>query len=153
MKSDFDFEEEIRLIENLMYDNLSPRPPEEFNAEIANTIIESIPSSFIPIQDNDSQREEIKIVTNTDDVLPPVAIDKLECLNPNDKFDVSNDEDVNYYSFMFVIYLEMFPLLHSAESEDTIFNPGFTPHRLKFFLCSDSYPGPKDLHILSLRLV
>nr|GEX99325.1 hypothetical protein [Tanacetum cinerariifolium] len=55
-----------------------------------------------------------------------VAIDKLECLNPNDKFDVLNDEDVNYYSFMFVIYLEMFLLLHSAESEDTIFNPGIS---------------------------
>nr|GFA50752.1 hypothetical protein [Tanacetum cinerariifolium] len=33
-----------------------------------------------------------------------VAIDKLECLNPNDKFDVLNDEDVNFVPFMFVIY-------------------------------------------------
>nr|GFC56977.1 hypothetical protein [Tanacetum cinerariifolium] len=39
-KSDFDFEEEIRLIENLMYDNSSPRPPEELNAKIADTIVE-----------------------------------------------------------------------------------------------------------------
>nr|GEX83047.1 hypothetical protein [Tanacetum cinerariifolium] len=31
-ESDFDFEEEIRLIENLMYDNSSPRPPKELNA-------------------------------------------------------------------------------------------------------------------------
>nr|GEV60593.1 hypothetical protein [Tanacetum cinerariifolium] len=69
-KSDFNFEEEIRLIENLLYDNSSPRPPEELNAQIANTIVESIPSSLIPVQDNDSQREEIDIVTNTD-VLPP----------------------------------------------------------------------------------
>nr|GFB58159.1 hypothetical protein [Tanacetum cinerariifolium] len=36
-----------------------------------NTIVKSIPSSLIPIQDNDSQWEEIDIVTNTDDVLPP----------------------------------------------------------------------------------
>nr|GEY14055.1 hypothetical protein [Tanacetum cinerariifolium] len=70
-KSDFDFEEEICLIENLMYDNSSPRPPEELNAEIANTTVESIPSSLIPVQDNESQREEIDIVTNTDEVLPP----------------------------------------------------------------------------------
>nr|GEV20925.1 hypothetical protein [Tanacetum cinerariifolium] len=48
-KSDFDFEEEIRLIENLLYDNSFPRPPKEFNAEI----------------------EEIDIVTSSDDVLPP----------------------------------------------------------------------------------
>nr|GEZ12924.1 hypothetical protein [Tanacetum cinerariifolium] len=69
IKSNLDFKEEICLIENLLYDNSSPRPPEELNAEIANIIVESFPSLPIPIQDNDSQREEIDIVTNTDDVL------------------------------------------------------------------------------------
>nr|GEZ12631.1 hypothetical protein [Tanacetum cinerariifolium] len=69
-ESNFDFEEEIRFIENLLYDNSSPRPPEELNAEIANTIVESFPSLPIPVQDGDSQREEINIVTETDDVLP-----------------------------------------------------------------------------------
>nr|GEV03888.1 hypothetical protein [Tanacetum cinerariifolium] len=56
-KSDFDFEEEIRLIENLLYDNSFPRSPEELNAKIADTIIESISLLPIPVQD--------------DDVLPP----------------------------------------------------------------------------------
>nr|GFC64329.1 hypothetical protein [Tanacetum cinerariifolium] len=69
-KFDFDFEEEIRLIENLIYDNSFSRPPEELNAEIADTIIESIPLP-IPVQDGNSQQEEIDIVTETDDVLPP----------------------------------------------------------------------------------
>nr|GEU91890.1 reverse transcriptase domain-containing protein [Tanacetum cinerariifolium] len=69
-EADFDVEEEIRLIENLMYDNSFLRPPEELNAEIANTIVKSIPSSIISVQDNDSQREEIDIVTNTDELLP-----------------------------------------------------------------------------------
>nr|GEV39808.1 hypothetical protein [Tanacetum cinerariifolium] len=36
----------------------------------ANTIVESLPSYLIPVQDNDSQREEIDIVTNTDELLP-----------------------------------------------------------------------------------
>nr|GFA76758.1 hypothetical protein [Tanacetum cinerariifolium] len=36
----------------------------------ANSIIESIPSPLIPIQDNESQREEIDIVTSTDELLP-----------------------------------------------------------------------------------
>nr|GEY73390.1 hypothetical protein [Tanacetum cinerariifolium] len=71
MEADFNFEEEIRLIENLLYDNSSPRPPEELNAEIDDTIVESLPSSPIPVQDGDSQREEIDIVTETDNVLPP----------------------------------------------------------------------------------
>nr|GEZ82478.1 reverse transcriptase domain-containing protein [Tanacetum cinerariifolium] len=41
------------------------------NAEIADTIIESLPSLPIPLQDGDSQREEIDNVTKTVDVLPP----------------------------------------------------------------------------------
>nr|GEY14966.1 hypothetical protein [Tanacetum cinerariifolium] len=71
IESDFDFEEEIHLIENLLYDNSSPRPPKELNAEIAETIIESLPLLPIPVEDSDSQREEIDIITSTDDVLPP----------------------------------------------------------------------------------
>nr|GFC51617.1 hypothetical protein [Tanacetum cinerariifolium] len=47
---------------------INPRPRPTVNA---NTNVESIPSSLIPIQDNDSQREDIDIVTNMDDVLPP----------------------------------------------------------------------------------
>nr|GFC71677.1 hypothetical protein [Tanacetum cinerariifolium] len=47
---------------------INPRPCPTVNA---NTIVESFLSSLIPIQDNDSQREEIDIVTNTDELLPP----------------------------------------------------------------------------------
>nr|GEV43831.1 reverse transcriptase domain-containing protein [Tanacetum cinerariifolium] len=47
---------------------INPRPRPTVNA---NTIVNSIPSSLIPVQDNDSQRKEIDIVTNTNDVLPP----------------------------------------------------------------------------------
>nr|GEZ10455.1 putative reverse transcriptase domain-containing protein [Tanacetum cinerariifolium] len=60
LKSNFDFVEEIRLIENLLYYNSFPRPSEELNAEIADTIIESIPLP-IPVQDDNSQQEEIDI--------------------------------------------------------------------------------------------
>nr|GEX92082.1 hypothetical protein [Tanacetum cinerariifolium] len=44
-ESDFDLEEEICLVENLLYDNSSPRPPEELNAEIVDTIVESLSPS------------------------------------------------------------------------------------------------------------
>nr|GEY46233.1 hypothetical protein [Tanacetum cinerariifolium] len=67
----FDLEEEIRLVENLLYDNSSPRPPEELNVEIANTINKTLPTSPIPVEDSDSFREEIDIFTGTDDLLPP----------------------------------------------------------------------------------
>nr|GEY53209.1 hypothetical protein [Tanacetum cinerariifolium] len=65
------FNEEIRLIKSLLYDNSSPRSPKELNVEIADTIVESIPSLPILVQDGNSQREEINIVTETDDILPP----------------------------------------------------------------------------------
>nr|GEU82404.1 hypothetical protein [Tanacetum cinerariifolium] len=47
---------------------INPRPHPTVNA---NTNVESIPSLPIPVQDNDSQQEEIDIITSTDDVLPP----------------------------------------------------------------------------------
>nr|GEX94520.1 hypothetical protein [Tanacetum cinerariifolium] len=58
--------EYISRMEMLFTINPLPRPVVN-----ANTIFESIPSSLIPVQDNDSQREEIDIVTNTDELLPP----------------------------------------------------------------------------------
>ncbi|GKC06146.1 hypothetical protein Tco_0997756, partial [Tanacetum coccineum] len=70
-KADFDLEEEIRFIENLLYDNSSPRPPEELNLEIANTILESPSPSPIPIEDSDSHIEEINLFLVSDDSMPP----------------------------------------------------------------------------------
>ncbi|GJW38490.1 reverse transcriptase domain-containing protein [Tanacetum coccineum] len=60
-KADFDPEEEIRLIEELLYDNSSPRPPEESNSEISNATIESSSPSPIPVEDSDSLMEEIDL--------------------------------------------------------------------------------------------
>nr|GEX57988.1 hypothetical protein [Tanacetum cinerariifolium] len=44
----------------------------------------------------------------------------------SDEFDVSNDENDDYFSFMFLIYSKVFSFLLSAESEDTIFDPGIS---------------------------
>ncbi|GJS74904.1 reverse transcriptase domain-containing protein [Tanacetum coccineum] len=70
-KADFDLEEEIRLIENLSYDNSSPRPPKELNAEIFDTIVESLTPSLIPVEDSDSRTEEIDLFLDFDDSMPP----------------------------------------------------------------------------------
>nr|GEV17057.1 hypothetical protein [Tanacetum cinerariifolium] len=213
LKFDFDFEEEICLIENLLYDNSFPRPPEEHNAEIVDTIIESIPLPIL-VQDGNSQQEEINIVTKTDDMLPPSDdndddlsndsllgeadlflfddsippgienvvddpegdIHFLEELLINDSIlshesfdssfednpsisrpppeppddeldlepdsgkdilavvnkDVSDDENDDYFMFVirfflpYFVFPEISPLLLSAESEDTIFDPGIS---------------------------
>ncbi|GJT08729.1 hypothetical protein Tco_0843191 [Tanacetum coccineum] len=70
-KADFDLEEEIRLVENLLYDNSSPRPPEELNLEIADTILESLSQFPILVEDNDSHMEEIDLFLATNDSMPP----------------------------------------------------------------------------------
>ncbi|GJT87456.1 hypothetical protein Tco_1069173 [Tanacetum coccineum] len=49
-ETDFDPEEDIRLVEKLLYDNSSPRPPEELNSEISDAMIESFSPSPIPIE-------------------------------------------------------------------------------------------------------
>ncbi|GJS05717.1 hypothetical protein Tco_0322225 [Tanacetum coccineum] len=65
-----EYEEYISLLERLLYDNSSPRPPEDFHAN-PNTIIESLPTFPIPVEDSDSLREEIDIFPGPDDSIPP----------------------------------------------------------------------------------
>ncbi|GJY01072.1 hypothetical protein Tco_0359224 [Tanacetum coccineum] len=52
-ETDFDPEEDIHLVEKLLYDNSSPRPPEEFNFENSDAIIDSFSPSPIPVEDRD----------------------------------------------------------------------------------------------------
>ncbi|GJR17510.1 hypothetical protein Tco_0966037 [Tanacetum coccineum] len=70
-KADFDPEEEIRLVEKLLYDNSSPRPPEEFNSKISDAVIEFFSPSSIPVEGSDSLMEEIDIFLTLDDSMPP----------------------------------------------------------------------------------
>ncbi|GJW43666.1 hypothetical protein Tco_0072465, partial [Tanacetum coccineum] len=56
--ADFDPEGDISLVDKLLYDNSSPRPLEELNSEISDTMIESFSSSPIPVKDSDSFMEE-----------------------------------------------------------------------------------------------
>nr|GEV33527.1 hypothetical protein [Tanacetum cinerariifolium] len=60
-------EEYISLMEKLLTMNSFPRPLENFHA---NTIVESLSPSPIPVEDSDSLREEINIFTGTDDFMP-----------------------------------------------------------------------------------
>ncbi|GJY31743.1 hypothetical protein Tco_0415238 [Tanacetum coccineum] len=82
-ETDFDPEEEIRLVEKLLYDNSSPRPPEEFNSK--NSDIESFSPFPIPVEDSDSLMEEIDLFLTPDDSMPPG--------HRNDDY----DSEVNYY--------------------------------------------------------
>nr|GEU97544.1 homogentisate 1,2-dioxygenase [Tanacetum cinerariifolium] len=69
-ETDCDPEEDIRLIEKLLYDNLSPRPPEEFVSANSDTEIESFSPSPIPVEDSDSLIEEIDLSFTPDYPMP-----------------------------------------------------------------------------------
>ncbi|GJY49631.1 hypothetical protein Tco_0439587, partial [Tanacetum coccineum] len=79
----FDPEEEILLVEKLLYDNLSPRPPEEFNSKNSDAVIESFSPSPIPVEGSDSLIEEIDIFLAPDDSIP-LGIE-------NDDYDLEGD--------------------------------------------------------------
>nr|GEU73962.1 hypothetical protein [Tanacetum cinerariifolium] len=70
-EADCDPEEKIYHIEKLLYDNSSPRPPEEFISENSDAAIESLSPSPIPVEDSDSFRDEIDLSLTLDDSMPP----------------------------------------------------------------------------------
>nr|GEV56952.1 hypothetical protein [Tanacetum cinerariifolium] len=61
----------IRFAKRSLYDNSSPRPPEEIVSDISNADIESFSPSPIPNKDSDSHMEEIDLYFNLDDPMPP----------------------------------------------------------------------------------
>nr|GEV39681.1 ribonuclease H-like domain-containing protein [Tanacetum cinerariifolium] len=122
----YDSEGDIRFLEELLSDDSIPFPVNESSESDFDNL--SIPRP--PSEPRDAEfdfepnaGEEISVVMNT--------IDELECLDPRDKFNVSNNEDDDYLPFMlfiqiFLPYLicsKMFISFLSAESEDTIFDP------------------------------
>nr|GEU55209.1 hypothetical protein [Tanacetum cinerariifolium] len=190
--------EEFKVYSNPLFDE------DEINSDKLDPYCFNVESDFIEsllnLQDGDSQREEIDIVIETDDVLPSSVENDDDSSNDPlleeaDLFLASDNsipsgiessaddpegdirfwknylsmipfflmshlililrinrreinvstkiEDDDYFPFMFVIrfflqYLifpEVSPLFLSAESEDTIFDPGFTPSVIEVFLC------------------
>nr|GEW56882.1 retrotransposon protein, putative, Ty1-copia subclass [Tanacetum cinerariifolium] len=60
-ETDCDFEEDIRLIEKLLYDNFFPSPPEKFVSANSDAKIKSFSPSPILVKDSDSLMEEIDL--------------------------------------------------------------------------------------------
>nr|GFC51964.1 hypothetical protein [Tanacetum cinerariifolium] len=61
-----DFEEDIRLIEKLLYDNFSSRLPEEFVFANSDAKIKSLSPSPILVKDSDSIMKEIDLFCTLD---------------------------------------------------------------------------------------
>nr|GEW09511.1 hypothetical protein [Tanacetum cinerariifolium] len=112
----YDSEGNIRFLEALLCDDSIPFPVNESSkSDFDNPSFPRLPpeppDAKFDFEPNSG--EEILVVMNTND--------GLECLDPRDVFD-----DDDYSSFMFVIYSKMFLSFLSAESEDTIFDPGIS---------------------------
>nr|GFD38784.1 hypothetical protein [Tanacetum cinerariifolium] len=63
-------EKEIRFAKRLLYDNSSPRPPEEIVFDNSHADIESFSPSPISNKDSDSHMEETDLSFNSDDPMP-----------------------------------------------------------------------------------
>nr|GEY41648.1 hypothetical protein [Tanacetum cinerariifolium] len=75
-ETDCDFEKDIRLIEKLLYDNSSPRPPKEFVFANSDAASESFSSSHILVKDSDFLMEEIDLFCTLDYPMSPGIVDK-----------------------------------------------------------------------------
>nr|GEX01025.1 hypothetical protein [Tanacetum cinerariifolium] len=164
-KADYDPEEEIRLDERPLYDNSSPRPPEEFNSESSDVIIESFSPSPISAEDSDPFMKEIDLFLASDGSIP-LGIDSaysnsegdnlfLERLLHDDLIPLSDTLD---FSNVVRVFLPFFTypvtslILPSSGSEDTIFDPGISnyhfsslelgvSHRSGTFMKFNVYPN------------
>nr|GEV82987.1 hypothetical protein [Tanacetum cinerariifolium] len=140
-EANFDLDEEIHFVENLLYDNSSPRPLEELNAEIADTIIPNIESDGYDSEGNIHFLKELLVdnsIPSSENELsdfdqdnplfprpPPKPSDVEFDFEPNSEeviSDVKNNNDELNKDGCF--NQEVSPLLLSVGSEDTIFNPG-----------------------------
>nr|GFA85872.1 hypothetical protein [Tanacetum cinerariifolium] len=119
-----DPEGDIRFLEELLIDD-SILSHESFDSNFKDNPLISRPPSEPPDDNFDLKPEVISAVMEDND-------EPDEHFNPGEEIFVStNNKDVDYFPFMFVIriflpyliLLEISPLFLSAESEDTIFDP------------------------------
>ncbi|GJS01073.1 hypothetical protein Tco_0317581 [Tanacetum coccineum] len=120
-------EEYISMMERLLYDNSSPRPPEAFQAN-SNTIIESLPTLPIPGEDSDSLREEIDIFPGVDDSIPPgIKSDDYDSEGDDNSTSLPKFESFHVDSVFYEDFSEV-DALPSTNNEDKVFNPGILIH-------------------------
>nr|GEW06652.1 hypothetical protein [Tanacetum cinerariifolium] len=70
-ETDYDPKEETFFTKRLLYDNSSPRPPEEFVFKNFNAEIESFSPSPISVEDSDPLMQEIDLSFTPDYPMPP----------------------------------------------------------------------------------
>nr|GEX76465.1 hypothetical protein [Tanacetum cinerariifolium] len=164
-EANYDPEEDVHLVERLLYNNSSPRPSKEFNSKNSDAIIESFSQSPIPVEDSGPFIEEIDLFLASDGSIP-LGIDNdysnskrdnlfLERLRHDDPIPLP---DILDFSNVIRVFLPFFTypvtslILLSSGSEDIIFNPGISnchfsslepsvSHRSGTFMKFNVYPN------------
>nr|GEZ43892.1 hypothetical protein [Tanacetum cinerariifolium] len=135
-------EEYTSLMEKLLTINSFPRPMENFHANTISSNFDHHDDSSFPRPPPEPSDVEFffdfkpnsgelfsAVINNIDEPIED------ECFDPGGEIDVfENIKDDDYFPFIFVIriflpyliYPEVFPLLLSAGSEDTILDPGIS---------------------------
>nr|GFB46701.1 hypothetical protein [Tanacetum cinerariifolium] len=133
-----------RLISNIESLNDNPTPDRVLNSSISIPIFEESDSSL----SGNLSPEFDTFCDHTEETRSGNTTHRLINAAKNNISDDSSRDPLLEEADLFLASDNSIP----SESEDTIFDPGFTPHRLKF-LVLDICPGPKDLYIVSLKLV
>nr|GFB82700.1 hypothetical protein [Tanacetum cinerariifolium] len=121
--SDDDSDEEVDAVGDLRVDNFIQNSEHEY-FESEDSDFDNPPLPLPPPEPLD-KGFDFEINLGNEISVEMNVIVKFECIDARVKFDVFNDEkDVLSYS-MFVMFAKEFSLL-SAESEDTIFDPGIS---------------------------
>nr|GEW75921.1 no apical meristem (NAM) protein [Tanacetum cinerariifolium] len=129
-ETDGDFEEDIRLIEKLLYNNSSPRPLEEFIFANSDAAIESFSPSPILVKDSDSLIEEIDLFCTSDYLMPP-GIEDDDYDSGRDILILKDLPSNNTLSFAekshsILIFLRFLVLLQNHQMENS---PNLLSHR------------------------
>nr|GEU73922.1 hypothetical protein [Tanacetum cinerariifolium] len=118
-----DSDGEVDAVDILRVDNFFQNSEHEYS-ESEDSDFDNPPVPLPPLEPPDKEfdfeidfRDEISVVRS--------AIVKFECIDDRVKFDVFNDENDDLSYFMFIMFDKVFSFL-SAESEDTIFDPGIS---------------------------
>nr|GFB65204.1 hypothetical protein [Tanacetum cinerariifolium] len=115
-----DQERLINVVKNDISDD-STRDPLLEEADLFLASDNSIPPGIKNFGDDSKGDIHAELDTGEENLVVMNDNDELECIDPRDEFE--NDD---YSSFMFVICSKMFLSFLSAESEDTIFDPGIS---------------------------
>nr|GEX18155.1 hypothetical protein [Tanacetum cinerariifolium] len=130
-ETDCYFKEDIRLIKKLLYDNSSPRPPEEFVSTNSDAKIKSFSPSPILVKDSNSLVEEIDLFCTPDYPMPPGI------------------EDEDYDSERDILIRKDLPrnnTLSFAKKESFHFD-------IPLFSCPPAKPPDGDTRILNIKMM